>query len=68
MKDLTVCPKCKKDMTNAEFLMMGVKFKCFDCEEAVSELQWKQYEKKISTRKSTKSTKEDRAGKHAFSN
>jgi|HubBroStandDraft_3_1064219.scaffolds.fasta_scaffold115638_3 hypothetical protein len=53
MRNLTKCPRCKKDMTPAEFLMMGVKYKCFDCDEVITELRWKQYEKEKRTREST---------------
>jgi predicted nucleic acid-binding Zn ribbon protein len=39
-EDTVKCPKCKKDMEPAEFLAMGVKFKCFDCHEVIMEHDW----------------------------
>lgn len=42
------CRKCKKEMRNADFLMMGVKFKCFDCDEVITcqQLEIKRLKKK----------------------
>lgn len=34
------CPKCKKNMKDAAFLMMGLEFKCFDCEEVITCHEW----------------------------
>ena len=31
IKKEIVCPKCKKPLEDASFLMMGIDKKCFDC-------------------------------------
>jgi phage FluMu protein Com len=58
---LPMCRKCNKEMRDASFLMMGVQFKCFDCEEVITCHQWelKRYEEeKKRTRKGTQSVEE----------
>jgi len=32
IKQDPICPKCKKPLENADFLMMNVHKKCFDCQ------------------------------------